>query len=95
MPGRAGLGEGMFLLKAHLLPSGTGLGTLRARVPNVRVSGNSTTRPASGLCISGIQPLAVSKAVLPVQAGPPGCRNLIDAPSCLCHATELETGKTE
>lgn len=80
MPGRAGLGRGhIFGSKPHLSAKRHWLGgLLRARVPNVRGSGNSTTRPALWGLHSGIQALAVSKAVLPVQAGSPGCRNLID-----------------
>lgn len=68
-------------------------GLLRAHVPNVRGSGNSTMRPTLWGLHSGIQALAVSKAVLPVQAGSPGCRSPIDAfPSV---TRMLETGRRE
>lgn len=75
--GEQGWGRACFWLKAHL-SGGTGLGDSSGPASNIRVSGNSTTRPALWGLHSGIQPLAVGKAVLPVQAGSPGCRNLID-----------------
>lgn len=49
-------------------------------------------RPALWGLHSGVQPLAVSKAVLPVQAGSLGCRNPIDAFPSVTRRV-LESGK--